>query len=49
MTVPWMRAQRIVVAESANSYALDHVEEVLQGVGLRLTRSQLSEIARASE
>lgn len=49
VAVAWLLAQRIVAAPIANAYAPAHVEEVLQGVGLRLTRSQLSEIARASE
>jgi hypothetical protein len=32
-----------------NAYAAAHVEELVQGVGVRLSRSQLADIARATE
>lgn len=32
-----------------NAYAPQHIEELVQGVGVRLSRVQLSDIARAAE
>jgi hypothetical protein len=32
-----------------NAYAPQHVEELVQGVGVRLSRAQLADIARAAE
>ncbi|WP_235038026.1 aldo/keto reductase [Microbacterium sp. 18062] len=49
VAVAWLLAQRIVAAPIVNAYAPHHVEEIVQGVGVRLTRSQLADIARASE
>ncbi|MEV7693926.1 aldo/keto reductase [Microbacterium sp. NPDC089189] len=49
VAVAWLLAQRIVTAPIANAYAPSHVDEVMQGVGARLTRGHLAEIARASE
>ncbi|WEK14007.1 MAG: aldo/keto reductase [Candidatus Microbacterium phytovorans] len=49
VAIAWLLAQRIVAAPIVNVYAAAHVEEILQGVGVRLSRTQLAEIARASE
>ena len=49
VAVAWLLAQRVVAAPIVNAFAPQHVEELVQGVGLRLTRAQLAEIARASE
>ena len=49
VAVGWLLAQRIVTAPIVNAYAPAHVEELVQGVGVRLSRSQLADIARASE
>jgi len=49
VAVAWLLSQRIVAAPIVNAYAVAHVEELVQGVGARLTRSQLADIARASE
>lgn len=49
VAVAWLLAQRLVTAPIINAYAPEHVEELVQGVGVRLSRAQLSEIARASE
>ena len=38
-----------MAAPIVNAYAVSHVEELVQGVGVRLTRAQLAEIARAAE
>ncbi|GAA5025585.1 aldo/keto reductase [Microbacterium fluvii] len=49
VAVGWLLAQRIVTAPIINAFAPQHVEELVQGVGVRLSRSQLAEIARAAE
>jgi aryl-alcohol dehydrogenase-like predicted oxidoreductase len=49
VALAWLLAQKLVVAPIVNAYAPQHVEELVQGVGVRLSRSQLSDIARASE
>jgi aryl-alcohol dehydrogenase-like predicted oxidoreductase len=49
VAVAWLLSQRIVAAPIVNAYAVSHVEELVQGVGVRLTRAQLAEIARAAE
>ncbi|TFV83578.1 aldo/keto reductase [Microbacterium sp. dk485] len=48
VAIAWLLAQRIVVAPIVNAFAPEHVEELVQGVGARLSRAQLSDIARAS-
>ncbi|KRB36027.1 UNVERIFIED_CONTAM: aldo/keto reductase [Microbacterium sp. SLM126] len=45
----WLLAQRLVTAPIVNAYAPEHVEELVQGVGVRLSRAQLADIARAAE
>ena len=49
VALAWLLAQKLVTAPIVNAYAPQHVEELVQGVGVRLSRSQLSDIARASE
>jgi aryl-alcohol dehydrogenase-like predicted oxidoreductase len=49
VAVAWLLAQRLVTAPIVNAYAPQHVEELVQGVGVRLSRSQLADIARAAE
>lgn len=49
VAIAWLLAQRIVVAPIVNAYAASHVQEIMQGVGVRLSRTHLAEIARASE
>ncbi|TQJ32498.1 aldo/keto reductase [Microbacterium sp. SLBN-146] len=49
VAVAWLLAQKLVTAPIVNAYAPQHVEELVQGVGVRLSRSQLTEIARATE
>jgi aryl-alcohol dehydrogenase-like predicted oxidoreductase len=48
VAIAWLLAQRIVSAPIVNAFAPQHVEELVQGVGARLSRAQLSEIARAT-
>jgi aryl-alcohol dehydrogenase-like predicted oxidoreductase len=49
VAVAWLLAQKLVTAPIVNAYAPHHVEELVQGIGVRLSRSQLADIARASE
>ena len=49
VAVAWLLAQKLVTAPIVNAYAPHHVEELVQGVGVRLSRSHLADIARASE
>ncbi|MDQ2671153.1 MAG: aldo/keto reductase [Gemmatimonadota bacterium] len=49
IAVAWLLAQKTVVAPIVNAYAPHHVEELVQGVGVPLSRAQLSELARAVE
>ena len=49
IAVAWLLAQKTVVAPIVSAYAPHHVEELVQGVGVPLSRAQLSELARAVE
>lgn len=49
VAIAWLLSQRFVTAPIVNAYDPAHITEVLQGVGVRLTRSQLADIARATE
>ncbi|MET0672906.1 MAG: aldo/keto reductase [Microbacterium pygmaeum] len=49
VAVAWLLAQKLVTAPIINAFAPQHVEELVQGVGVRLSRSQLADIARAAE
>lgn len=49
VAVAWLLSQKLIVAPIVNAYAAHHIEELVQGVGVRLSRSQLADIARAAE
>jgi aryl-alcohol dehydrogenase-like predicted oxidoreductase len=49
VAVAWLLAQRVVVAPIVNAFAPAQVEELVQGVGVRLSRGQLADIARAAD
>lgn len=49
VAVGWLLAQNTVVAPIVNAFTTAHVDELVQGVGVRLSRSQLADIARATE
>ena len=49
IAVAWLLAQRLVSAPIVNAFAPQHIEELIQGVGVRLSRAQLADIARAAE
>lgn len=47
VAIAWLLAQRVVAAPIVNAYAVTHVDELVQGVGIHLSRAHLAEIARA--
>lgn len=47
VSIAWLLAQRSVVAPIVNSFALDHVDELMQGAGVVLSRAQVTELTRA--
>jgi aryl-alcohol dehydrogenase-like predicted oxidoreductase len=49
IAIAWLLAQKTVVAPIVNAYAATHVEELVQGVGVHLSRSQLADLSRAVE
>ncbi|WP_306853299.1 aldo/keto reductase [Microbacterium sp. zg.Y909] len=48
VALAWVLAQKTVVAPIVNVYSPSHVAELVQGVGVKLGRSQLAELARAA-
>ncbi len=49
IAVAWLLAQKQVVAPIVNAFATEHVDELVQGVGVQLSRSQLAELSRAAD
>ena len=49
VAVAWLLAQKLVTAPIVNAYAAQQVEELVQGVGVPLSRAHLADIARAAE
>lgn len=49
VAIAWLLAQRIIAAPIVNAYAVSHVDELVQGVGVHLSRAHLAEIARATD
>ncbi len=49
VAIAWLLSQRTVAAPIVNAYAISHIEELVQGVGARLSRAQLADIARAAQ
>ncbi|WP_420792755.1 aldo/keto reductase [Microbacterium thalli] len=49
VAVAWLLAQRIVTAPIVNASLPGHVDQLAQGVGVKLGRSHLADIARAVE
>ena len=49
VAIAWLLAQRAVAAPIVNAYAVSHIEELVQGVGARLSRAHLADIARAAQ
>ncbi|MEL5991411.1 aldo/keto reductase [Microbacterium phosphatis] len=49
IAVAWLLAQRSVVAPIVNAHSPAQLDELVQGVGVRLTRAHLSELAKAAD
>lgn len=49
VAIAWLLAQRTVVAPIVNVREPRHVDELVQGVGVHLTRGHLTDIARSSQ
>lgn len=49
VAIAWLLAQRTVAAPIVNVFAVDHVEELVQGVSAPLSRAHLADIARATQ
>lgn len=49
VAVGWLLAQKLVTAPIVNAFAVTQVDELVQGVGVRLSRAQLADIERASD
>jgi aryl-alcohol dehydrogenase-like predicted oxidoreductase len=49
VAIAWLLAQKTVVAPIVSAYAPQQVEELVQGVGVRLSRAQLNDLTRAVE
>ncbi|WP_147037790.1 aldo/keto reductase [Microbacterium aerolatum] len=47
VAMAWLLAQRTVVAPIVNSFATQHVDELMQGAGVSLSRAQVLELTRA--
>ncbi|WP_396668558.1 aldo/keto reductase [Microbacterium sp. R86528] len=49
IAVAWLLAQKLVTAPIINAFASGHIEELVQGVGVPLSRAHLADIARAAD
>jgi aryl-alcohol dehydrogenase-like predicted oxidoreductase len=49
VAVAWLLAQKLVTAPIVNAFAPQHIDELVQGTGVRLSRAQLADIARAAD
>lgn len=47
VSIAWLLAQRTIAAPIVNAFASDHVDELMQGAGVSLSRSQVSDLTRA--
>ncbi|MFT4258468.1 aldo/keto reductase [Microbacterium sp.] len=47
VSIAWLLAQRTVTAPIVNAFAADHVDELMQGAGVTLSRAQLADLTRA--
>ncbi|MDN3443327.1 aldo/keto reductase [Microbacterium sp. APC 3901] len=47
VSIAWLLAQRTVAAPIVNTFATDHVDELMQGAGVTLSRAQVAELTRA--
>ncbi|HWS51295.1 MAG TPA: aldo/keto reductase [Microbacterium sp.] len=47
VSIAWLLAQRTVAAPIVNTFAMEHVDELMQGAGVTLTRTQVADLTRA--
>lgn len=47
VSIAWLLAQRTIAAPIVNSFATEHVDELMQGAGISLSRAQLADLTRA--
>lgn len=47
VSIAWLLAQRTVAAPIVNAFASDHVDELMQGAGVTLSRAHLADLTRA--
>lgn len=47
VSIAWLLAQRTITAPIVNSFAIDQVDELMQGAGVALSRAQVVELTRA--
>ena len=49
VSVAWLLAQRTVVAPIVNAFAVAHIDELMQGAGIALSRGQVADLTRAGD
>jgi len=47
VSIAWLLAQRTIAAPIVNSFATEHVDELMQGAGISLSRTQIADLTRA--
>ncbi|MGO1506515.1 MAG: aldo/keto reductase [Microbacteriaceae bacterium] len=47
VSIAWLLAQRSIVAPIVNSFAIEHVDELMQGAGVVLSQAHIAELTRA--
>lgn len=48
VAIAWLLAQRTISAPIVNAFAVDQVDELVQGAGVALSRAQLADLTRAA-
>lgn len=46
VSIAWLLAQRTIVAPIVNTFATEHVDELMQGAGVTLSRAQVADLNR---
>lgn len=49
VSIAWLLAQRTVAAPIVNAFAAEHVDELMQGAGIALSRAQVAELTNVSD
>ncbi|GAB3599799.1 aldo/keto reductase [Microbacterium tumbae] len=49
ISIAWLLAQRTIIAPIVNAFATQHVDELMQGAGVALTRTQIADLTKASD